>query len=1038
MVLSPRFNKIVAIVAGLSVAIVGYAVYVTIASTEAPTPTPAATTTCTVTDKLVNPCRPWLGAFGRHYPQVASDLKSQILYHEKRVGRQGDIVRGEYHVNDQTKLLTSELYFINRPNTYLLFNWKPDSGSWAKAGGSNDAVNSRIDRMADELKTVAPKKVMLDIHHEAENDVTPGSDPKCPQSSFYSSSSSNSGSPAEFRAMFRNVHARFTARGVKNVVYVFNPMGYKPFNCLVNSLYPGNDVTDWIMFDIYGNNANKTWQTSVGPFYNWLTANSNASHDYLSKPWGSAEFSIHQESNATGDKVVTKAETYAYYDSIKTSLESKTYPRIKAYIPFDSSAGRPDNRSSYDNEGAYDPTEQAYYNAFANSPVFKDSTTPPADTTAPSVPTGLGTPTQTTSSIALTWDASTDNIQVTGYRVYRGGTLVASPTTTSYTDSGLTANTSYNYTVKAVDAAGNISAASDVLNVRTKAVGDATPPTVPANLTSPSQTTSSIKLSWAASTDNVGVTGYRVYRNGTLVASLATTNYTDSQLAVNTAYSYTVSAVDAAGNMSERSTALVVATQPLPDTAAPSAPTNARATASSSNKVAVIWTASTDNVGVTGYYVQRDGATIAVVTGTNYTDTTVGANTTYNYVIKARDAAGNVSTASNKATVTTPNPPDTTAPTAPDNLTASAVSATQINLSWHTSTDNTSVNGYRIYRNGTQIGTSQTTSYGDTNLTANTIYAYTVYAYDAADNVSAASAEVSATTLDVAGGITGSRGMWAEYFSGTSLNGAATVSRQESTVNYTWGEAGPAAGVSADNFSARWTGRVIVPKTGTYTFYAGSDDGARLWVNNKLLIDDWKEHAFKQNKATIRFKSGDRPNIKLEYFERNGDAAVKLLWSGPNVSKQVIPKSALLPQRYGLTGTYYSGGSALSNFSFQRLDKNINFNWASKSPSSGLLADNFSVRWTGQVYVPKTGKYTFYTSSDDGVRLWVNGQRLVNDWRDHSTRTNKGILSLTGGRKQNIVLEYYENKGLADAKLLWSGPSISKQIINNKFLYDRW
>lgn len=179
-----------------------------------------------------------------------------------------------------------------------------------------------------------------------------------------------------------------------------------------------------------------------------------------------------------------------------------------------------------------------------------------ADTTAPSVPTGVTVGTRGITSIPLTWTASTDNVAVTGYRVYRNGgaTPVGSPTTTSFTDNGLTVNTSYTYTVSAVDAAGNESVKSTVLSTSTLA--DTTAPTVPTALKLTGQTLSSVTFSWTASTDATGVAGYRIYRNNstTPIGTSPTTSFTDSSgLVLNSTYNYTVSAYDAAGNESAKS-----------------------------------------------------------------------------------------------------------------------------------------------------------------------------------------------------------------------------------------------------------------------------------------------------------------------------------------------------------------------------------------------------------------------------------------------------------------------------------------------------
>jgi chitodextrinase len=188
------------------------------------------------------------------------------------------------------------------------------------------------------------------------------------------------------------------------------------------------------------------------------------------------------------------------------------------------------------------------------------------------------------------------------------------------------------------------------------------------------------------------------------------------------------------------------------DTTPPTAPANLAATAPTSGRVDLSWTGSSDNVGVTGYKVFRGGAEIATATGTSYSDTSVQGGTQYSYTVKAYDAAGNPSDASNTATVTTPAAPDTSPPSAPSGLSATASSSTQIDLSWTASNDNVGVTGYDVYRGTTKIGTATTTSYSDTGLTPATSYTYYVIATDAAANASAQSNTASATTQAAPGG----------------------------------------------------------------------------------------------------------------------------------------------------------------------------------------------------------------------------------------------------------------------------------------------
>jgi fibronectin type 3 domain-containing protein len=196
---------------------------------------------------------------------------------------------------------------------------------------------------------------------------------------------------------------------------------------------------------------------------------------------------------------------------------------------------------------------------------------------------------------------------------------------------------------------------------------DTTPPTAPGNLVATAASLTQINLSWTASTDDVGVTGYRVERcqgagcsNFTQIATPTGTSFNNMSLTPSTSYSYRVRATDAAGNLSGFSNTASATTQA--DTTPPTAPTNLTATAASSAQINLSWTASTDNVGVTGYRVERcQGAgcsnftQIAAPAGTSFNDTGLTASTSYSYRVRATDAAGNLSGYSNTATATTPS-----------------------------------------------------------------------------------------------------------------------------------------------------------------------------------------------------------------------------------------------------------------------------------------------------------------------------------------------------------------------------------------------
>jgi chitodextrinase len=178
---------------------------------------------------------------------------------------------------------------------------------------------------------------------------------------------------------------------------------------------------------------------------------------------------------------------------------------------------------------------------------------PIGDTEAPSVPQNLVATAVSSSQIDLTWNASTDNVAAAGYKIYRDNVLVNTSPTNSYSDTGLASETEYEYEVSAFDAAANESARSAPDSATTAVSGDSEAPSGPQNLVATGVSSSQIDLTWNASTDNVGVTGYNIYRDNVLVDTSPTNAYSDTGLAIETTYVYEVSAFDAAANESARS-----------------------------------------------------------------------------------------------------------------------------------------------------------------------------------------------------------------------------------------------------------------------------------------------------------------------------------------------------------------------------------------------------------------------------------------------------------------------------------------------------
>lgn len=368
------------------------------------------------------------------------------------------------------------------------------------------------------------------------------------------------------------------------------------------------------------------------------------------------------------------------------------------------------------------------------------STSPPptpSDTQAPSTPTGLTVSNVSQTSAGLAWNASTDNVGVAGYDVFRDGVKVSSPSGTSASVTGLTCATSYAFGVQARDAAGNTSQRAQV-NVATAACSappppsDTQAPSTPGSLRVSSATDASVSLAWSASTDNIGVAGYRTYRNGILVSTGPQTASSVGSLACGNAYTFEVSAFDAAGNSSPRAS-VIGSTLACPDTDAPSPPANVVASSRTATSIALSWSAAFDDVGVTGYGLYKAGGFVGTSASTTWIYSGLTCGTSYTLAVDAYDAAGNRSPKTTVMVSTMPCP-DTTPPSSPTGLTATNVTQSGLTLTWSASADNVGVTGYDVYRNGTKVATVTSTSASLTGLTCGTAYSLGVVARDAAGN----------------------------------------------------------------------------------------------------------------------------------------------------------------------------------------------------------------------------------------------------------------------------------------------------------------
>jgi chitodextrinase len=277
------------------------------------------------------------------------------------------------------------------------------------------------------------------------------------------------------------------------------------------------------------------------------------------------------------------------------------------------------------------------------------------ETQAPTVPTALSASMVSSSQVDLAWAAATDNVGVATYQIYRNGSLVAMlGNVTRFSDMGLAGSANYNYTVAACDAVDNCSAQSAAASATTPAAPDTLAPSVPTGFTAMVLGTTQVKLTWGASSDNVGVVSYKLYSSGALVATLGNVTSITRNTVASTSYSYTVSACDAVGNCSAPCAPVSATTPALADTTAPTVPMGLVATPAGQSAIDLIWTAATDNVAVTSYKVFREGSLLATLGNViRYADTGLRSGAAYSYTVQACDALANCSAQSAAASATT-------------------------------------------------------------------------------------------------------------------------------------------------------------------------------------------------------------------------------------------------------------------------------------------------------------------------------------------------------------------------------------------------
>jgi len=286
-----------------------------------------------------------------------------------------------------------------------------------------------------------------------------------------------------------------------------------------------------------------------------------------------------------------------------------------------------------------------------------------------------------------------------------------------------------------------------------------------------------------------------------------------------------------------------------------------------------------------------------------------------------------------------------------------------------------------------------------------------------------------------------------EDFPSIGADTKPTLKRLDQTINVdSTTEAWPGTQL-LDQFYIRWTGKLRAPKDGTYTLFLESDDGSRLYLDGKQVVENGGAHAMEEKEGKVELKEGDH-DLKIEFFEKDIDAGCKFSWQPPGKDKQIVPASALFhlasaepsteaAGKSGLWGEYYAMDSSIEDFpsisadkkpTLKRVDQTVNVDSTTEALPGTQLIDHFYIRWTGKLHAPKDGTYTLFLESDDGSRLYLDGKQVVDNGGLHAMEEKSGEAKLQEG-DHDLKIEFFENEGDAACKFSWQPPGKEKEIV---------
>lgn len=259
----------------------------------------------------------------------------------------------------------------------------------------------------------------------------------------------------------------------------------------------------------------------------------------------------------------------------------------------------------------------------------------------------------------------------------------------------------------------------------------------------------------------------------------------------------------------------------------------------------------------------------------------------------------------------------------------------------------------------------------------------------------------------------------AEYWDNADQSGAPALSRIDGAINFNWGNNAPTTDLPTDNFSVRWLNTISVP-AGRYRFTLYADDGVRIFINHKLVLDRWNSQGYQVHSAFADLEGGG-DLVRIDYVDRSGSARIQLK------AQRITLAAAAAPQRELRTAVrsnnrpwdvaFFNNTELKGDPIHTQQSVSANFDWSKSKPKS-VLSSNFSVRLTKREYL-NAGNYRFIIAADDGVRVYVDGKLVINDWQPARQRiTRSNTLAIEAGF-HDIVVEYFNQGNTSQLNVTW-------------------